>query len=120
MNRLSDAEWKIMKLLWDNAPMTITELTRALFEETGWTKYTIITYLKRMEAKGAVYHTEDGRAKQFFPMIDRTDTEIKEIRFFLDKVFDGELETMLSTMVEGKALKKGEIKQLRKFLKKLS
>ena len=35
---LSNSEWKLMNRLWQDAPMTITELTAALKEDTGWTK----------------------------------------------------------------------------------
>ena len=50
---LSNSEWKLMRRLWDRAPSTITELTAALREETGWSKNTVITMLSRLEAKGA-------------------------------------------------------------------
>ena len=40
---LSNSEWKLMNRLWQTAPMTITELTAALKEETGWSKNTVIT-----------------------------------------------------------------------------
>ncbi|MBO6193615.1 MAG: BlaI/MecI/CopY family transcriptional regulator, partial [Clostridiales bacterium] len=43
MIRLSDAEWKIAVCLWDQGSMTITELTRTLGSDTGWSKNTIIT-----------------------------------------------------------------------------
>ena len=39
---LSNSEWKLMNRLWQTAPMTITELTAALKEETGWSKKCII------------------------------------------------------------------------------
>ena len=55
MNRdhvaLTEAEWKIMLLLWEKSPWTMMELTRALAEDTGWSKHTVITMLKRMAVK---------------------------------------------------------------------
>ena len=57
---LSNSEWKLMNRLWQNAPMTITELTAALREDTGWSKNTVITMLSRLEGKNAVRH-EEGR-----------------------------------------------------------
>ena len=56
MVQLSNYEWKIMNLIWDEQPRTITQLTKALAEETGWSKHTVITYLKRLESKGAVHY----------------------------------------------------------------
>ena len=51
---LSNSEWKLMNRLWQTAPMTITELTAALREDTGWSKNTVITMLSRLEGKEAV------------------------------------------------------------------
>ena len=45
---LTDAEWKLMHRLWETAPQTITQLTAALREETGWEKHTVITMLSRL------------------------------------------------------------------------
>ena len=64
---LSDGEWKLMDRLWEDGPATITQLTRALEGETGWSKHTIITMLSRLEAKGAVTHHAEGRAKEYTP-----------------------------------------------------
>ena len=47
---LSDGEWKLMNLLWQNPPKTITQLTKELEELTGWKRNVIITMLKRLEA----------------------------------------------------------------------
>ena len=57
---LSDGEWKLMNLLWQNPPKTITHLTKELEQTTGWGRNVIITMLKRLEAKGAVCHEENG------------------------------------------------------------
>ena len=55
---LSNSEWKLMNRLWQTSPMTITELTAALREDTGWSKNTVITMLSRLEGKEAVRHEE--------------------------------------------------------------
>ena len=64
---ITNAEWKIMEQLWEKSPRTITELTRSLKENTGWTKQTIITMLRRMEEKGRVKYEESSKAKLFYP-----------------------------------------------------
>ena len=73
MNRdhvpLTEAEWKIMLLLWEKSPRTMMELTRALAEDTGWSKHTVITMLKRMAVKGTVRICEDGPVKTYFPAV---------------------------------------------------
>lgn len=115
---LSDGEWRIMNLLWEKPSQTITQLTKELKEDTGWSKNTVITMLNRMEAKGAVYHEEGLRAKLFYPSIDRADAVLKETWGFLDRVYEGSLSLMVDAMASSKALSRQEIEELYEILRK--
>ena len=113
---LSNSEWKLMNRLWQKPPMTITELTAAMKEGTGWSKNTIITMLSRLEAKGAVRHEEGRRAKQYFPTVGREDAIEAETETFLDKV--GGLGLLMNAMVERNALTEDDIAELTAILEK--
>ena len=101
---LSDSEWKLMNRLWEQSPLTIMELTASLKEDTGWSKNTVITMLARLEAKGAVRHEEGGRAKRYFPAVDREDAAAAETESFLSRVYGGSLGLMMRAMVESRQL----------------
>lgn len=113
---LSNGEWKLMNRLWQQSPMTITELTAALRENTGWSKNTIITMLSRLEGKGAIRHEEGGRAKQYYPTVRREDAIEAETESFLDKV--GGLGLLMSAMVERNSLTQEDIAELSAILEK--
>lgn len=115
---LSETEWKLMDALWEEPPKTITQLTKALEENTGWGKNVIITMLKRLEAKGAVRHEEGERAKQFYPAVSREDTALEEPRGFLNRVYNGSLGLMVDAMVNSRSLSDREIEELKEILKK--
>ena len=112
MIALSDAEWKIMNALWDDSPKTITELTKVLADSTGWSKHTIITLLKRLEAKDAVYYEEGERAKQYFSNISQNEAIKEETRHFLDKTFKGKLGLMINTLIEEEDFSEQELDNL--------
>lgn len=115
---LSDGEWVLMNQLWTEAPRTITQLTAALKEDAGWSKHTIISMLSRLEAKGAVGYRDNGRAKAYFPVLQRSDAARQETRHFLDKVYGGRLGLMLNAMVDSKALSQADIEELSAILEK--
>ena len=72
--------------------------------------------LKRMEAKGAVsYHTV-GRAKQYYPLVDKNEACVQETEDFLDRVYKGSLGLMLTTMVQQEKISSNELDELRKIL----
>lgn len=118
MIKLSEAEWKVISALWEEAPQTIMQLTHHLQDTTGWTKHTVMTFLRRMEEKGAVYYEDGKKAKLYYPDIRQEDAVIQETEDFLEKVFHGRLGLMLNTMVEHKALSREEIAELYEILQK--
>ena len=117
MVRLSEAEWKVMGALWEEEPPTIMQMTRRFQETTGWTKHTIMTFLRRMEDKGAVRYEAGERAKLYYPQIERQEAALQETEDFLERVFEGRMGLMLNTMVEQKALSGKEISELYEILK---
>lgn len=114
--KLTDAEWKVMTVLWEGAPRTMMEITNELKAETGWTKYTVMSFLKRMEEKGALHFEEGQKAKLYYPDLKREDASIQETEEFLNKVFHGKIGLMLNAMVQQKALSKQEIDELYEIL----
>ena len=115
---LSDGEWTLMSVLWESAPMTIMQLTRALEPETGWGKNTIITMLNRLEAKGVVSAVSNGRAKEYTPLLLHRDAARRETSHFLDKVFNGRMGVMLNAMIDSDALTRDEIDELSAILER--
>lgn len=118
MKKISDAEWKIMEILWGDQPKTMMQLTKALLESTGWSKHTVMTYLKRMEEKGFIYHTEGEKAKLYYSDLERSEAILKEKNHFLNKVFKGNVGLLISTMLEHNELSEEEIQQLMEILQK--
>ena len=107
---LSDSEWKLMNRLWEQSPRTIMDLTASLKEDTGWSKNTVITMLVR--------HEEGGRAKRYFPAVDREDAAAAETESFLSRVYGGSLGLMMSAMVESRQLTEADIAELSAILER--
>ena len=118
MVKITDAEWKIMNVLWEKEGSTITEITRSFRETTGWTKHTVMTLLKRLDEKGAVYYTEGKKAKQFYAQISKNEAAIEETKNFLDKAFQGKIGLMINTLIQEEALTKEELDELYDMLHK--
>ena len=57
---LSNSEWIIMEQLWMKSH-TLMELVVILGQRVGWSKSTVATMVRRMEEKGVIIHTEQGR-----------------------------------------------------------
>ena len=115
---LSESEWFILGELWQKEPQTIMEMTALLKEKKGWTKSTVITFLKRMEEKGAVAYERKGTAKNYYSVIKREDAAIPETRSFLKRLYNGSLSMMMNSLIEQNALTEEDISDLYAILKK--
>ena len=115
---LSNMEWKLMNQLWKSAPMTLMQLTRALEEETGWTKHTVITMLTRLEGKQAVRWEQVGRTRHYSPVVSREEARREETAGFLDRVYGGRLGLMVNALVDDHALTKEDIDELTAILRR--
>jgi len=109
---LSDGEWKLMNLLWEQQPRTIAQLVQALEDDTGWTKGTIYMMLSRMIDKGAVRVETGGRSKLFYPILRQEKAALQETESFLSKVYNGSLGLMVSSMAGQNALSQEDIDEL--------
>jgi len=98
--QLTDAEWKIIEVLWDKHPRSMPEITKILEPSTGWTRHTIITLLKRMEAKGTVTVDSSGSVKMYSPRITREQATTEQTRKFLSRVFSGNTSLLISNLVD--------------------
>ena len=85
--------------------------------QTHFYPKTTITTLRRMEDKGLVRVEVQGRAKHYFPAVERERAARQETRSFLDRVYQGSVGLMVSSMAREKALTKEEIEELYAILK---
>ncbi|MCI9155341.1 MAG: BlaI/MecI/CopY family transcriptional regulator [Lawsonibacter sp.] len=115
---LTNSEWYVLDCLWEKSPMTVMELVGALGERLGWAKSTTITTLRRMENKGLVLCTVEGRSKHYTPAVRRDNAVRGETRSFLDKVYRGSVGLMVSALAQDKALSRAEIDELYEILRR--
>ena len=109
---LQQSEWHIMQLLWEESPRTITNIFHILSKEIGWSKSTVNTMLSRMVEKKIIHYKEGVKAKQYYPNVLREDVAFAETKSLLERVYQGSVGMMMSTMVGKKALTKEEIEEL--------
>lgn len=116
---LSNSEWEIMNVLWEFSCATISQIVTKLNEKKFWDKHTVITLLNRMEKKGAVAYRRNERAKEYYSIISQNDTVMQESEQFLNRVFAGSLSLMVNTFLNNEKIKKEEIDELYKIIKKI-
>ena len=111
-------EWKIMERLWDEAPQTLMQLVHTLGAEVGWSKSTVATMVRRMEAKGLLRYQEGGKARLIHPAVTRQEASRAETEGLIDKVYRGKPGLLMASLLEQRSLSPEEIDELYAILKK--
>jgi BlaI family transcriptional regulator, penicillinase repressor len=117
--RISDAEHAVMEILWQQAPMTATDVADRLAGSQGWTLTTIKTLLSRLLAKGALAAETEGRKFLYRPLIARTDYVAGESRRLVDRLFGGKLSPLVAHLAEQEALTADDIAEIEALLQEL-
>ena len=115
MMGLSENEWYIMQVLWEKSPSTLREICNALQRKKGWTKHAVSSFLKRMEAKGAVL-VKEGKVKEYYAVWNRKEMIEQETHSVLERVYSGDLLLMVSNAVKQQELTKDETEELKRLL----
>lgn len=119
--KISEAEWEVMNVLWDRAPLTAQDVCATVCDPKGWSPNTVKTLLARLVRKGALRYREDGNRYLYLPAVARETLVREQSRSFVARVFGERPSTpLLLHMVESAELSEGEIDELRQILERKS
>jgi len=111
---ISDSEWLVASIVWDEAGLTATQIAERL--NTRWKLKTVNTFLTRLVAKGVLAADRDGRAFRYRACIPREQCVRSESESFVKRVFGGAVAPMLAHFCEASDLTEAEIAELRAIL----
>lgn len=114
--KISDAEWHVVQLLWRKAPCTANDIVRVLEEKTHWNHRTIRTLINRLVKKEIIQFEKTGREYRYFPLVKEEDCRQTARKSFLSKVYDGAVQPMLAAFIEETDLSQEEIDALERIL----
>jgi BlaI family penicillinase repressor len=114
--RISEAEWEVMRVLWNTSPMTANDIVEELTGKTPWKRETIRTLINRLVQKKAIGFEKKGRQYDYFPLVTEAQCIKTETQSFLKRFGGRAIEPMLAAFVEEKHLSAEKIARLRQIL----
>ena len=115
----TELELQILKLLWEQSPLTVREVRDALAESgRDLAHTTVITSLGTMVGKGQLKKLPPavGKAFRFAPLLEQSDVSQNMLGDLVERVFDGSTEALMLNLFDMRDLDESEIKRLRKLL----
>lgn len=113
---LAEREAQLMDVLWDHGPSTVAEVQAHLKDELAYT--TVLTMLRKLEAKAYVGHEEVGRAHRYHALIDRTAAQQGALESLASRLFKGSSDALLMHLVSRQKLSAEQVRRIEEVLRR--
>ena len=110
--KLGVIESRFADLIWQNEPLTSTELVKLAEGELCWKKSTTYTVLKRLCERG-IFQNQNGTVTS---RISKQEFYAVQSEKFVEDTFSGSLPAFLAAFTTRKKLSEEEIDQLQKLI----
>jgi len=115
---LTEAELRIMQVLWRKSPATVQTILDALPGPPALAYNTILTTIRILERKGYVEHAKDGRAHVYTPLVAQEEATRSAIRQLVNRFFRNSHEDLVLNILEDRGVDPEELDRLRRMLDK--
>jgi predicted transcriptional regulator len=112
-NTLTEAELRLMKLLWLRGESAVSDLVAAIPSDEALAYNSVLTTLRILEQKGYVEHRQEGRAFIYKPTVAEHEASRSEIRHVLSRFFGNSREQLLLTLLGDEEISAEEIQRMK-------
>src|SRR5450755_4590545 len=109
---LGEVEQAVLEHVWAQGPCSAEACREALASTRPMKESTIRTVLRRLEEKGYVRHTTEGRTFIFSAAQDRQNVAVRAVKSIIDRFCGGSAEELVLGMVDNAVLDRRQLERL--------
>jgi predicted transcriptional regulator len=114
---LSDAERVVLKVLWEHGPLGVREVLARLSDlGQDWTRSTVVTLLRRLEAKGYIASDQSGYAFVYAARVSREDVMHARMRDIAGELADGQAVPLMLAFAERHRFSPDDLARLQQMI----
>ncbi|MCK7488558.1 MAG: BlaI/MecI/CopY family transcriptional regulator [Bacillus subtilis] len=91
MPKLTDAEWQIMRVLWESKAASASQIASALMDSKAWKITTVKTFLSRLVEKQWIRFEEQGKKFVYLPLWSERECVFQEMKQVLQRIYGGKV-----------------------------
>jgi predicted transcriptional regulator len=119
-NTLTEAELRLMKILWRRGESAVTDLVAALPESEPLAYNSVLTTIRILEQKGYVEHRQEGRAFVYRPAVAEDEASRSEVRNVLGRFFGNSREQLVLSLLGDEEIDAEELERLKDAIRSAS
>jgi len=110
---LTEAELRLMKLLWQRGESAVGDLVAAMPKGASLAYNSVLTTIRILEQKGYVRHRQEGRAFLYSPCVAEQEASRSEVRHMMRRFFGDSRERLLLSLLGDDEVTPAELKRLK-------
>jgi predicted transcriptional regulator len=110
---LTEAELRLMKMLWQRGESAVGELVAAMPQGSSLAYNSVLTTIRILEQKGYVHHRQEGRAFLYSPSIAEHEASKTEVRHIMQRFFGNSRERLLLSLLGDDEITADELRRLK-------
>lgn len=116
---LTEAELRLMDVIWDKGSSTVSDVAAALPKKLGLAYNTVLTTMRILEDKGYLRHEkpEAGRAFVYHPVVGRKQASRNAVRNLLGRFFSDSPGELVLNLLEDEDLSPAELARVRELIR---
>jgi predicted transcriptional regulator len=116
---LTDAEARVMAVLWQRGTATVATVVAALKKKRPVSYSTVQTILRILEEKGYVSHAKVARAFIYRPRVDERQARRRALRHLMARLFNGSPSLLVLNVLENERIEADELNRLKKVIEEV-
>jgi len=116
-NTLTEAELRLMKILWRRGESAVNDLVAAMPDGEPLAYNSVLTTIRILEQKGYVDHRQEGRAFIYRPVVAEQEASRSEVKHVLSRFFGNSREQLLLSVLGDGEISREELERLRTVIR---
>ena len=113
--KIPESEYRFCLILWEQEPVTATEMVKLCQEQLGWKRTTTYTVIKRLSERG-ILKMENGIVSS---LVSKEEAEASEIEDLVEKKFGGSLPAFVAAFTKHQNVSEKELDELQRMIDRI-
>lgn len=113
--KIPESEYRFCLIMWEQEPVSATEMVKLCQEQLGWKRTTTYTVIKRLGERG-VLKLENGIVTS---LVSKEEAEASEIEDLVEKKFGGSLPAFVAAFTKHQNVSERDLDELQRMIDRI-
>ena len=110
--KVFESEYRFCLILWENEPVSCSDLAKICKERLGWSRTTTYTVIKRLGERG-VLSNENSVVKS---LVSKEEIQASEMEEMMEKTFEGSVPAFIAAFAKREKLSEKDVSEIRRII----